>query len=159
MVVAALALFSAACNSAATSGRTDSTTVTSNDLAAAHMGDSTSATGTDSAAAPSWALLPFTKVDSVNPIIRRSPGKRRMSSTRRPSSKTARSISFTAHRIGSVTPQAPPVSAWQAVLMGCTSREPGRPYFIPIMTARKNGNGKGGAKIPGWWKTKRAFIT
>ena len=67
MLAAALALTSAACNSGATSGRTDSTTVTSNDLAAAHMGDSDSAL--------SWALLPFTKVDSVNPVL--TPGKAR----------------------------------------------------------------------------------
>jgi beta-1,2-mannosidase len=76
MLAAALALTGAACNSAATSGRTDSTTVTSNDLPAAHMGDSTAA-GTDSAAAPSWALLPFTKVDSVNPVL--TPGTGRFS--------------------------------------------------------------------------------
>ena len=67
MLAAALALTSAACNSGATSGRTDSTTVTSNDRAAAHMGDSDSAL--------SWALLPFTKVDSVNPVL--TPGKAR----------------------------------------------------------------------------------
>jgi len=75
MVVAALVLSGAACNSAATSRRTDSTTVTGNDLAAARMGDSTSASGTDSAAAPSWALLPFTKVDNANPVL--TPGKGR----------------------------------------------------------------------------------
>jgi beta-1,2-mannosidase len=72
MLAAALALTGAACNSAATSGRTDSTTVTGNDLAAARMGDSTSGSGADS---PSWALLPFTKVDSANPVL--TPGKGR----------------------------------------------------------------------------------
>jgi beta-1,2-mannosidase len=75
MLAAALALSGAACNSGATSRGTDSTTVTGNDLAAAHMGDSTSAAGDSTT--PSWALLPFTKVDSVNPVL--TPGTGRFS--------------------------------------------------------------------------------
>ena len=66
MVVAVLALLSAACNNSGS--------------AAGSAGDSAvvgsaAVTAMDSVTAPSWALLPFTKVDSVNPIL--TPGKGR----------------------------------------------------------------------------------
>jgi beta-1,2-mannosidase len=54
MLVAALALSGAACNAPASSN-----------------------SSTDSTAAPSWALIPFTKVDSVNPVL--TPGTGRFS--------------------------------------------------------------------------------
>ena len=68
MVVAALALLSAACNNGGSA------------VGSAAVGSATgdSAVGgkdPGSVTAPSWALLPFTKVDSVNPIL--TPGKGR----------------------------------------------------------------------------------
>ncbi len=63
MVVAALALFSAACNNGGSTA------------ASAGALDSAGDAGGGSSAAPSWALLPFTKVDSVNPIL--TPGEGR----------------------------------------------------------------------------------
>jgi predicted GH43/DUF377 family glycosyl hydrolase len=68
IVAAALALSGAACNNN-TSGTTakDTAAVTGKDALAAQALDSTDT--------PSWALLPFTKVDSVNPVL--TPGKGR----------------------------------------------------------------------------------
>lgn len=68
MVVAALSLLSGACNngsSAAASAR-DSAAVGKDSAAVMAM---------DSVTDPSWALLPFTKVDSVNPILVPGPGR------------------------------------------------------------------------------------
>ena len=65
--IAALALSSAACN--------NSGSATASGDSASVGKDSAAGMATDSAAAPSWALLPFTKVDSVNPVL--APGKGR----------------------------------------------------------------------------------
>jgi predicted GH43/DUF377 family glycosyl hydrolase len=70
MAAAALVLFGAGCNN---NGHTASSTGTARDSAASIRVDSIATAGGDSAAVPSWALLPFVKVDSVNPIL--MPGK------------------------------------------------------------------------------------
>jgi beta-1,2-mannosidase len=62
IVVAALALFSAGCNN-------NASTTTANDTAVVTGKDASVARALDSTDTPRWALLPFTKVDSVNPIL------------------------------------------------------------------------------------------
>jgi predicted GH43/DUF377 family glycosyl hydrolase len=74
IVVAALALSSAACNNSSSATASGDSAVVGKDPAASTSADSIGATG-GASAAPSWALLPFTKVDSVNPIL--TPGKGR----------------------------------------------------------------------------------
>jgi predicted GH43/DUF377 family glycosyl hydrolase len=67
MVVAALALLSVACNSSG------SAAASAGDSAA--VGKDPAVTAMDSVTAPSWALLPFTKVDSVNPVLKPGVGR------------------------------------------------------------------------------------
>src|ERR1700743_1359314 len=61
VILAALVLSGAACGD--------------NRNAATNADSAVAITGRDSTAAPSWALLPFVKVDSVNPVL--TPGKGR----------------------------------------------------------------------------------
>ncbi len=70
MLVAALAFPGAACNN-------NTSTATANDTAAVTGKDAAVARALDSTDTPSWALLPFTKVDSVNPVL--TPGTGRFS--------------------------------------------------------------------------------
>ena len=70
MLAAALALTSAACNN-------NTSPTTANDTAAVTGKDAAIARALDSTDTPPWALLPFTKVDSVNPVL--TPGKGRFS--------------------------------------------------------------------------------